>query len=370
MIKRVAYLCLQATREGQASCAHVHEIIHGLERRGWEVDLFEPRYARAAGHPGLGTKFLAFVTVQFRLWMRYRKGDLLYVRAHPAAWPTAVWARLRRVPTVQEVNGHFEDFFVMLPWTRVLRPVFCAVMRAPLALADRLVVVTPQLADWARRETRHGRIAVIPNGANTELFQPGASAPPGQPSPYVIFFGTLARWQGIDTLLTAVRHPDWPPGVRLLVAGDGVERPAVEAAAAADPNVVYLGRLPQDEVARLTAGSLAGLIPKNDIAGHSKTGLSPLKLYETLACGVPVILTDVPGQADLVREVGAGLVVPLDDPVAIARAVAYLAAHDADRTTMGRRGRDAIVREHSWDRRAEMTSDLLASLASVEQVHV
>lgn len=44
--RRMAYLCLQATREGQASYAHVHEIIKGLEHRGWEVQLFEPVYGQ------------------------------------------------------------------------------------------------------------------------------------------------------------------------------------------------------------------------------------------------------------------------------------------------------------------------------------
>ena len=372
MNKRVAYLCLQATREGQASYSHVNEIINGLRRRGWDVELFEPGYARAVAVPSPWAKVWSYAAVQFRLWHRAWQGrsrSLLYVRAHPFAWPTAIWAKLMQIPVIQEVNGIHEDMFIAFPWTRLFKKIFLPFLQLPLVLASRVIVVTEQLEPWARREGGHGRVTVVPNGANVELFRPDAPHRPDLPQPYVVFFGVLARWQGIDTLLDATRHPDWPSQVHLVIVGDGVERGRVEAAAR-DRRVLYLGRIPQRDLAGIVAGSLAGVVPANNLEGRSEKGLSPLKLYETLACGVPVILTDVPGQADLVREVGAGLVVPLGDPAAIARAVAYLASHDADRTTMGRRGRDAIVREHSWDRRAEMTSDLLASLASVEQVHV
>ena len=93
-------------------------------------------------------------------------------------------------------------------------------------------------------------------------------------------------------------------------------------------------------------------------------GLSPQKLYEMLACGLPVIVTDFPDQADLVRSLDAGLVVPPDDPAALARAVAELRAIPLAREKMMKVA--AVIKaEHSWDVRVAEIEKVLARV--VEQ---
>ncbi len=367
MSPRVAYLCLQATQEGQASFAHVHEIIAGLRRRGWVVDLFEPGYARSDARPALPGRLREVLRVQARLWRAAKAFDLLYVRAHAAAFPTALWARARGIPTVQEVNGPYQDLFIANRWAAGLAWLLTRGMRTALRLADALIVVTPQLAEWAGREVGRKPIHVIPNGANVDLFHPSAPVPRSLARPYVVFVGYLARWQGIDTLLEAAERPEWPPAVRLVVVGDGLEQAKVEAAAARNARIVYLGRLAYREVPGVLAGSLAALSPQNNRGGRSETGLYPLKVFEALACGVPVVVTDFPGQADLVRRHGCGLVVPPEDPPALARAVARLHGDPDGCREMGGRGRLAVEREHSWDARAAQTARVLGEqLAGAE----
>ena len=56
--------------------------------------------------------------------------------------------------------------------------------------------------------------------------------------------------------------------------------------------------------------------------------MNPLKLFETLACGIPAIVSELPGQADLIREGRCGLVIPCNDPTALARAVAAYRQED------------------------------------------
>ena len=189
------------------------------------------------------------------------------------------------------------------------------------------------------------------------MFRPGALPRPPIPGDYVVFFGALAPWQGIETMLAAVRRPDWPGGVHLVIAGDGVERPAVEAEAARDKRIIYLGRIPQRDVPGLVAHSLAGLCPISADVGHS-----PLKVYETLAAGVPVVVTEVPGQVELVRDNRCGLVIPPKDPAALASAIATLAGGRAEREEMGCRGRRLIEMGHSWRRRADELCGVLQQL--------
>lgn len=364
-MKRVAYLCLQATREGQASYAHVHEIIKGLRSRGWEIRLYEPAYAHKKDGPGLMRRLVEFVRVQLRLFLKERgKTNLIYIRWHFASWPTAFLARLAGIPVVQEINGPYADLFIAWPWTRRLSRFFIWLMRSQLAWADAVIAVTPQLGDWVRTEVGKDKVFVVPNGANTNRFHPGASIdePVSLPPQYVIFFGALAPWQGIDVMLAAVADPAWPNDVSLVIVGDGAERPKVEAAAATSDRICYLGFQPYSTVPGLVARSLAALSPKCDVEGfpeRTRTGLFPLKVFEALACGVPVIVTDFPGMSDLVRNGRCGLVVPPGNPKALAEAVAYLRQYEEERIAMGKRGRKLVEREHSWDRRAEQVATIL-----------
>lgn len=366
--RRLSYLCLQVTREGQASHAHVHEIVEGLRRHGWAVTLFEPRCALSDRAVPLGIRLSALAQAQWRLCFGQERPDVVYVRAHFAALPVALWARLRGVPCVQEVNGPYEDLFISHPGARRLRALFQWAAGAQLRLATAVIAVTPQLARWLAREGVRGRVFVVPNGANTCLFTPRATHSRDLPASYAVFFGALARWQGLSDLLDAVRDPEWPPGTHLVIAGDGAERGAVERAARANPRLVYLGSVPYAEVPGIVAGSCCGLSPQTDLGGRAKTGLFPLKVFETMACAVPVIVTDWPGQADLVRQHGCGVVVPPNDPGALARAVRSLCEDPRARDEMGRRGRAAVVRYYSWDRRAAETSEAIEEALRAQRV--
>jgi len=287
------------------------------------------------------------------------KPDVIYIRNHFASFPTALMARLIGIPVIQEVNGPYEDLFIAWPRTRTFAPIFRWLTRTQLSWADAVVAVTSQLTEWVRSEAGNENVVVIPNGANSDLFCPQADLHYELPKPYVVFFGALAEWQGIDVLIQALDSSQWPTAVSLVIMGDGVERSIVEQACSNNSRIVYLGVVPYDDVPGIVAHSLAAVAPMNNLGGRSSTGLMPLKVFESMACGVPVIVTDFPGQADIVRQYQCGIVVPPSDPDCLALAVSALYADPLLRQDMGLRGRTAVESEHSWDHRAAQTDELL-----------
>lgn len=361
--KHLKYLCLQATQEGQASYAHVHEIIKGLQKRNWYVELFEPYYANRNTLPGALFRLFAFFIIQIKLGSKINKKDIIYIRSHFAAFPTTFIAKIKKIPVIQEVNGPYEDLFIAWGWTRNFAFIFKWLMRIQLKWADAIIVVTPQLKNWVLNEVGCNKLVfVIPNGANIELFNPNTISNYKISKPYVVFFGALAAWQGINILLKAVNLPEWPEDLKLVIMGDGVERAKVENAAKQNPKIIYLGRIPYKDVPGVIANSLAGLSPKNNKGNRSNTGLYPLKLFETLACGVPIIVTDFPGQADLIRKYNCGLVIPPEDSKALVKTINYLYNNPKIKKEMGKCGYEAIKKEHSWDKRAEETDKILRQL--------
>jgi len=360
------YLCLEPIEEGRASYAHVHEIIAGLRRRGWRVRLYSPSYREGAGRVGLGVRFGEVLRVQRRMWRENPDADAIYIRTHVAAFPTSLWARRHGIPVVNEVNGTYEDLFIPWPQTRRVGYLVRWVWRRELGIASSVLAVTQGLADRVRRESGSNQVACVPNGVNTDVFRPECREPVADRPPYAVFVGNLAAWQGIPTLLSAVRSASWPEGLQLLIVGDGAERRAVEAAADGE-RVVYRGPVPYADVPHVVAGAVISLSVQNNLGQRSTTGLYPLKVFESMACGVPVIVSDFAGQADLVRSTKCGLVVPPENPAALAEAVASLYLSPSRRCEMGRLGREAAVSEHSWDVRAGRVDEVLAKLVERPQ---
>lgn len=362
-IKRsIAYLCLQQTCIGQASYSHVHEIINGLKRRGYQTTLYEPIDGRLSMGAGAIKRCLEIIRTQMRLMPKLHTYDLLYVRGHFAAFPTSLYAKLIGCPIIQEINGPYEDCFIAWPFTRRIPGLIKYLSRRQMSWANAIITVTDLLGDWCRQEANNDKIFIVPNGANTEVFNPGVVCSIKLPKKYVIFFGALAQWQGIDLLLEATLMESWPSDVSLVIVGDGAMRSAVEAAALTNPLIIYLGVLPQKKLAGVVAGAQAGLICESNLGNRSATGLSPLKLYETLAAGTAAIVTDFPGMADLVRKYKCGIVVKPDSPKEIAAAANHCFAEQTKNKSMGQKGREAVCLEHSWDKRADDTSLIIQLL--------
>ncbi len=91
--------------------------------------------------------------------------------------------------------------------------------------------------------------------------------------------------------------------------------------------------------------------------------LSPLKLYEYLACARPVVVSDIPGVSDLVRGAGAGVVVPPDDPEALGEGIVNILADPEAAEAMGARGREAVLEGYTWDHTAAKVEAILRGVA-------
>jgi glycosyltransferase involved in cell wall biosynthesis len=359
--RRLAYFALDVPHKGQASHIHISEIINNLRRLGWQIDLYAPEPAASGRARSIPARALEYARVMARIIPRLRRYDVLYVRAHLLGWPVTLAARLANRVIAQEINGTELDVIVAHPWLGPLRPLVRWLYRSQYRVSDRLFPVTEGQARWLRESGTPDRITVVANGANVDLFRPIAS----DRAPFAVFFGGLTAWHGVDLMLDAVRHPDWPPGIDLEVIGKGAQEHLVEAAAKSGLPVRPLGYRPHEQIPELVAGAIAGLIPITNPRGRSSVGISPLKLYETLACGIPAVVTDLPGQAEVVRAGDCGIVIPCDDAAALAAAVARLAADPAAAREIGNRGAEFVRRAHSWAARAgEIDRVLRAALAA------
>jgi glycosyltransferase involved in cell wall biosynthesis len=359
---KILFISAEPIRPRLASETHVNEIVGGLVALGHEVTLC----SAAVSGPYAGTSLLRRCLAYVRFWVhslpRINRSTIIYARAHPANFPIALFAWLRRLRIIHEVNGTYYDVALTHQWLSRFMPLIVFLYRFQFRTATALTTVTTGLSDWIGEVAPGVPVTTIPNGANCDIFIP--SRPPVKPveRDYALFFGSLTRWHGVESMIAAAEDPAWPSDLDLVIVGEGQLSEIIQQASERNPRIHALATVSQETLSGYITGAAVGLVPINGLGGRGAFGLSPLKLYEMLACALPVIVTDFPGQSELVRSLGAGVVIPPDDPPALAKAVAVLRKAPPSRDTM-LRAASIIKTQHSWKSRVSDLAKLLTQIA-------
>jgi glycosyltransferase involved in cell wall biosynthesis len=179
-----------------------------------------------------------------------------------------------------------------------------------------------------------------------------ATGPSGGP---IVFAGRIAREKGVDVLIDAIAEAG--PSARLVIAGDGPLRAELEdrAARRAPGQVRWLGRLDRAEVHEVIRSASAVAVPS---VWHEN---QPLIVLEAFACGVPVIATTLGGLPDLVEDGVTGLLVPPNDPVELARAIAAVLKDPERSQRMGAQAAMLARERFARDRHLDALDDIYAT---------
>ena len=227
--------------------------------------------------------------------------------------------------------------------------------RSMIARADAVIV-----PDLHRREqfgtTRPKRLVEILNVPEDRPV-PRAREDPDQ---FVVFYGgMIARDRGLKDLVIACEDV----GAKLVVAGHGPDEAELLNHIESSHAASYLGTIPYDEVLERTAACqvVAALydprVPNNRFA-------APNKLFEAMMFAKPVLVSEGTLAADIVREVGCGLVVRYGDREALKKALESLMLSSSEAAAMGARGRAAFERRYNWKAMEPRLLDTYHALAA------
>jgi glycosyltransferase involved in cell wall biosynthesis len=197
---------------------------------------------------------------------------------------------------------------------------------------------------------------VIYNGIDTDRFAPRPADDPaiarlrarltgGVERPVLLQIGRQVRWKGAEYAIAALAQLRADPAPVLVLAGDGPYRADLERRArdlGVAGRVVFLGAFPHE--------AMPDLYPAVDLVlGTSFVNETfGISLCEALACERPVVASDFGGFREVVRHGETGLLVPPQDPAALAGAIDALLADPARRRTLALAGRQDVVARFSW----------------------
>ncbi len=202
------------------------------------------------------------------------------------------------------------------------------------------------LADLAGAAHSH-KVRRLLNGVDLSRLRPPAVVRAAASEPELLCVARLVEKKGIDVLLDAcalLTRTELP--FRLSVVGDGPQAASLRAQAASlglAGRVEFHGAAMHEEVIRRMRQTAVFVLPCR-IASDGDRDTLPTVLIEAMACGLPCVSTPVGGVAEIVEDARTGTLVPAEDPVALARALADLLRSPQLREAMGRRGRERAER--------------------------
>ena len=233
------------------------------------------------------------------------------------------------------------------------------ILKKALSFSDEIIAVTPGIkANLEQSYNIPGeKIVVVSNGANTSLFKPldqeicrkglGLDAKLF----YICFVGNLAPWQGVEYLVKAAplilaRFPE----CRFLIIGDGVmkhELLKLSRELGVENRFIFTGVVAYDRVPFYINASDICVAPFI-VARNAKIGLSPLKLYEYMACKKPVVASDISGVLDVLKASEGGIAVVPENPNSLAEAILKLLESPDLRIKLGSKGLSYVTENYSW----------------------
>ena len=373
---RLLYVALDQQVPGTlGGSTHVQAVAEGLARLGHEVHV---------AAQDLGFRF-AESTDQAK---RNPRSFILHAMAPPLGRPQLRWARRRAVTRLAEqirAEAIIERYYNfggegVLSAKRLGVPAILEV-NAPVvdypgsgkARLDRLLGVEP-MRRWRDRVCRLTDLFVTPSaailpdwvdprrvleiewGADVDRFRPDATgALPFERDPdriLCVFAGAFRSWHGVVPLCEALARLATAGGPQFgaVLIGDGPERAAAQHAASDVPGVVFTGAIPHEQLPACLAAADIGVAPF-DPGKHAPLQLgfywSPLKVFEYMAAGLPVVAPSLPRLGRLVEHGREGLLYDPEDPRALDRTLVALA--DAGlRRRLGTAARERVVRDFSW----------------------
>jgi phosphatidylinositol alpha-mannosyltransferase len=349
---------------------HVHNLASHLNRAGHQTVVVTARMTRPArahdlpceGDPpfvrrigssrtiysaGSFARVTTGLGLRHRLREQFRRERIDLVHVHGGLTPTlglvapeAAWDL--DLPVVATFHSWFS------------RSALCRVFRRPLQQRlDRhaAVVAVSQPVVEAHARYLDADWEIIPNGVDTEFFRPDAAQLPPTGEPELLFLGRLDPRNGLDTVLAGMpRILRRLPGARLTIAGDGPLRPVYERLARPlGERVEFLGRVNGNRPEQYARAALY-LCPTT----KASFGIT---LLEAMACGTPILASDITGFRELVDHGREAVLVPKNRADLWARAALELLEDRPRLRAMGEAGRLKAER-CAWPRIAERVMQL------------
>lgn len=389
---RIAYICADPGIPvfGQKGCSiHVQEVIRAWRKLGIQVELFATRIGgdpppdladvivhRLPSIPKgeIAAREKAALSTNLDLRMALENNgifNLVYERYSLWSFAGIDYAKSRGIPGILEVNAPLIQEQAKHRGL-VDRTLAEQVAQQVFSTASAIIAVSEEIKTYI--ESYPGvsqRVYVIANGVNPERFSSRIeSALSIHSEPFTVgFVGTLKPWHGLSILVEAFdRLHQTYTNTRLFIVGDGPERDNLVTELSARGLLEathFTGTVTPDQIPGLLAKMTVAVAP---YPHQSDFYFSPLKVYEYMAAGLPVVVSRIGQLRALIKDEINGVLCPPGDAVALAATLERLYHNPEWGKQLGKAARQTIQHHHTWDAIAKRLLDIAGIAEGAEGV--
>ncbi|MGA2111906.1 MAG: glycosyltransferase family 4 protein [Anaerolineales bacterium] len=319
--------------------------------------------------------FLSFLISSLVTGLTVRDVDLVWGTSPPLLQVVSAWlvARLKRIPWVFEVRDLWPAFAIQVGVLKDPLLIFCSerLERFLYSHADQIVVNSPGfIRHVTERGGAAGRLAVVPNGADTRMFDPRSDGRQfrlehGLTGKFVaLYAGAHGLSNDLPVVLEAAGRLGDDSRIALVLLGSGKEKADLiqKAQQLELKNVFFLPPVPKMQVAEALAAMDCGIAILKSIPLYGTT--YPNKVFDYMAAGRPVVLAIEGEIRKVIEAAAAGIAVRPGDPEALAGAIRKLADAPEEAREMGRRGRSFVEAHFDRPRLAALMEHILVEVAA------
>jgi glycosyltransferase involved in cell wall biosynthesis len=335
---------------------------------------FTPVAGITALEPDLITQMSDALQQRF---MAEKPGIVHAASNHRNALPALIAARRCGLPFVYEIRGLWELTAASRndAWEETER--FALERRLELTIAahaDHVLVITEALKSiLVEADLPAEKISLLPNAVDPALFtniaRDEALAAEHALDAFdlaIVYAGTLTNYEGLDDLIQAIGLlRGRGVKVKFLLVGEGPFRSRLQdlvRAQALESHVTFVGRVSPDQVPRFNALADLMIFPRKNYKVCNV--VSPLKPFEAMAMGKPVILSNLVVSREIVKDGVTGLLCEPENPSALADAIEQLARDPKRRAELGSRAQEWVIRERTWEANAARLRSIHERLAT------
>ena len=305
--------------------------------------------------------YLTFAATSFVGMFRARKPDYLFVESPPLlmAIPAFFFSRYWGVPFILNIADLWPDTPIEMGHMKrggfAARLLF-ALERWSYRKSSFVNAVTEGIRDSLSRDklVPDDKLLFLPNGVDTALFQPrstdqGLQERLGlQGKRIILWAGTLGGAHGLEYVLEAAELLKDHPEIHFLFVGDGSAKKSLELQSRrlGLANTSFHAPVPLEELPPFFSIAEAGLASLLPLPIHD--GARPSKVFPALASGKPLIFVGRGEGARLISEANAGIVVPPENPQALANAIVGLMTNRKLLEELGGNGRRFVEKNYQW----------------------
>lgn len=202
------------------------------------------------------------------------------------------------------------------------------------------------------RNIREDKIHVITNGASIPK---DFKRLPELPDEYIVYFGALQPWQGVDILIKAMQYLQDKPEVKLVICSSHKEKHSrvyqkLVNRLGLSEQVIWKHKLSKEKLFRVIQHAVCTAAPLTECARNLEQGCSPLKIFESMACKTPIIAPDLPVVREILTpDIEAKLIRP-DRPAELARAIRLLVDYPDYGKELAQNAFEKLEETYTWDK--------------------